>query len=88
MNRLKPIWMGILISGVLFAALFSTQYVRPLQKRHVPPAAVLNPSGVLSDRNTWKNIYQHRRKIGVAHATLSNVENGYRLTESLTEEAS
>ena len=83
-NHLRHIWLAALISGVLFVALFSAQYLRIFNEPPAQPAPLFAKAGFLSDRNTWKNIYQNNRKIGVAHSTLTRSESGYRLIESLT----
>lgn len=81
---MKYIWLAVFFSGLLFALLFSRQYgflqPQPSVPTDLPPPAAAHVAG----RNSWKNIFQNGTKIGVSHATLAKVENGFVLRETLS----
>lgn len=65
---------------LLFAALLA---VRLGHFRKDPPEYAFNPIEALSERDSWMNIIQKGRKIGMSHSVLSKNEDGYNLNETV-----
>jgi len=82
-KRMKFFWIAAAFSGLLFALLFSKQYVFIYNGVPTQHFSSSFSSSYVPDRNTWKNIFQNGQKIGVSHSTFSKIETGYRLHETL-----
>ena len=80
---MKIFWIAAILSGLLFAFLFSKQwglFGTPVSDQATPS---LSSVAYVADRNTWRNVYQNKQKIGVSHSTFMRTENGYQLQETL-----
>jgi len=79
---MRLFWAGTALS----AALFSTLLIVRLDLFNAVPdqfSIAFRPDASVPDKDTWKNIFQNRAKIGVSHSSLSHTKNGYRLEEAL-----
>lgn len=80
---MKPYWIAVILSGLVFATLFS---IRTGVFERLTVWNVQNPSTgaiELVARDTWMNIIQKGRKIGFSHTVVSKEDAGYRITETL-----
>lgn len=80
---MKPFWFGAVLAGILFAVLLSIRSGLLNSSPTDQFSITITPDRVLREKDTWKNIYQNKEKIGVAHSTLSKAETGYHIQETL-----
>ena len=80
---MKFFWIGAVLSGILFAVVFSIRINLFDITATDQFSIAISPSKVVPEKDTWKNIFQNGRKIGVSHSTLSKTDTGYELQETL-----
>jgi hypothetical protein len=82
-KRMKPFWVTVFVFGLIFAVLF---FIRlDLFNKFFYEPGNISFSSIKSplERDSWMNIMQNGRKIGVSHTTFLKRKNGYILKETL-----
>ena len=82
-KRMKPFWVTVFVFGLVFAVLFSIRL--DLFNNFFYEPANMSFSSIESppERDSWMNIMQNGRKIGVSHTIFLKRKNGYILKETL-----
>ncbi len=80
---MKPFWIALGIFGLLFSILFFFR-LDVFNPFHSTPAT-LSPSSLntMPEKDAWMNIWLNDRKIGSSHTVFSEIEDGYRLEETV-----
>jgi hypothetical protein len=82
-HKSKTFWIAGSIFTLTFAILFSIR-MGILQKILSHPRTLsLESINAVSERDTWMNIFQNKRKIGFSHTRFYSDTTGYRLTEAV-----
>ncbi len=82
-HKSKTFWIAGSIFTVVFAVLFSIR-LGILEKIFYQPRSLsLTAINSVSERNTWMNIFQDKRKIGFSHTRFNTDPTGYRLTQTV-----
>ncbi len=76
-------WLAAVLSGLFFASLLSIRTGFFSSRVSAPLTPSNTPGSNFSDRNSWKNVYQNGRKIGISQSAFTKTESGYHLHESL-----
>jgi hypothetical protein len=79
----KPFWMTGSFFALAFLSLFSIRMGWIDSLLHRPKTLSLESIGEVSEKDTWMNIYQNKRKIGFSHSTFSRQDTGYSLQETV-----
>lgn len=79
---MRPYWIGALVFGVAFAALFVDR-VGLLDRYRFERALPAANAEALAERDTWMNVFQNNRKIGFAHTSLSRDKDGLVMNQLL-----
>ena len=82
-HKSKTFWVAGCIFTLTFAILFSIR-LGLLEKLFFRPRTLsLETINAVSERNTWMNIFQDKRKIGFSHTRFDTDTTGYRLIEKV-----
>ena len=82
-KRMKPFWITAFAFGLVFVVLFCIRLDLYGKFSHKPPRAFFSSIDPPLERDSWMNILQNGRKIGVSHTTFLRRKNGYLLKETL-----
>ena len=82
-KRMKPFWVTFSVLALVFSVLFSIRL--DLFNKFLPEQSDISFSSIDStpERESWMNILQNGRKIGVSHTTFLKRKKGYILKETL-----
>ncbi len=81
-HKSKAFWIVGSVFTLTFAVLFSIR-LGILEKIFFRPRSLsLAAINAVSERNTWMNIFQDKRKIGFSHTRFNKDTTGYRLSET------
>lgn len=82
MSKFKwNITWGVFITLVFLILLFIR--LEFFQKKPEPVPALQSPEEVIKAQNTWMNIYQNGKKIGIVHRTFTHQEKGFHFSEKV-----
>jgi len=82
MSKFKwNITWGVFITLVFLILLFIR--LEFFQKKPEPVPALQSPEEVIKAQNTWMNIYQNGKKIGIVHRTFTHQEKGFHSSEKI-----
>lgn len=82
-HKSKPFWIAGSLFLLTFIVLFSIR-LGILEKVFFRPRSLSVASiDTVSERDTWMNIFQDKRKIGFSHTRFDMEPTGYRLTETV-----
>ena len=82
-KRMKPFWITVFVFGLIFAVLFSIRLDLFNNIFYEPENISFSSIESPQERDSWMNIMQNGRKIGVSHTTFLKRKNGYILKETL-----
>jgi hypothetical protein len=82
-RKSKGFWIAGSIFSLTFAVLFSIRLGILEKLLYRPRTLSIESINVVSERDTWMNIFQNERKIGFSHSRFHTETTGYRLTEAV-----
>ena len=82
-KRMKPFWVTVFVFGLVFVVLFSIRLDLFNNFFYEPANMSFSSTESPPERDSWMNIMQNCRKIGVSHTTFLKRKNGYILKETL-----
>ncbi len=81
-SAIRRYWIGAVVFGLVFALLMADR-VGMIDRLRQRPALPKASAAAVSERSTWMNIFQNKRKIGYSHAAVSREGQGILLEQTL-----
>lgn len=83
LRRNKPFWVAGSLLVMVFLGLLAIRLGMIELLRSRPKTLSISPMGLPPERETWMNIWQNDRKIGVSHSEFTTEADGYGLQETV-----
>lgn len=83
LRRNKPFWVAGSLLVMVFLGLLAIRLGLIELLRSRPKTLSISPMGLPPERETWMNIWQNDRKIGVSHSEFTTEADGYGLQETV-----